>query len=276
MSQRIKKCSVDGCNKPKKSRSWCGKHYMRWLTHGDPLTENRTPPDPGRGCYIQGCGGKHKARGMCEKHYCRWKTHGDPLKIVNRSAMPVPDEEERFWSKVIVNDSDQCWEWVGTKDKDGYGLFTLSRKNQKAKKSRSYRSHRYSLEIQLGRDIVSGMIVCHYCDNPSCVNPSHLYEGTPQSNMTDAVSRNRLHKGERVGLSRRKLTEAQVIEMREKRSAGFSLQDLADRYGVGLSTVGRIVSGSGWTHAPGPITPLRTRYADRIVVGGKRIRLENS
>jgi len=88
----------------------------------------------------------------------------------------------RFWSKVDRRGPDECWEWSGSKNPDGYGLFSL--------RGRGYRSHRVSWSIAHG-GVPCGMHVCHHCDNPACVNTSHLFIGTNYDNMRDKVLKGR-------------------------------------------------------------------------------------
>ena len=66
-------CSVEGCEKPSKTRGWCGMHYKRWKKHGDPLQE------PWRGCSVDGCDERHQSHRYCRSHLYRWKRYGDPL-----------------------------------------------------------------------------------------------------------------------------------------------------------------------------------------------------
>lgn len=93
-----------------------------------------------------------------------------------------PIELERFWKKAPVRPDNDCWNWIASKDKDGYGYF---------KGSGCVKAHRYSLQLKLGRPIGKGLKALHTCDNPSCVNPSHLYEGTQVQNEADKISRGR-------------------------------------------------------------------------------------
>lgn len=91
--------------------------------------------------------------------------------------MPLMD---RFWDKVQV--SNICWEWVGSITKDGYGQFFYQ--------GSLWGAHRASFQIFVG-DIQPGLLICHSCDNPSCVNPDHLFQGTYSDNIQDMLSKGR-------------------------------------------------------------------------------------
>lgn len=87
---------------------------------------------------------------------------------------------DRFF-RFVQKKPSGCWEWTGSKDKDGYGKFSLNG---------DMRAHRASYVLFIGK-LKNGLFVCHSCDNPSCVNPEHLWQGTPKDNITDMYKKKR-------------------------------------------------------------------------------------
>lgn len=94
--------------------------------------------------------------------------------------------EERFLSRIEY--TEDCWIWTAGKNKKGYGQIKVSGKQEGA--------HRLSFTLYKGDP--SGMIVCHSCDNPSCVNPQHLWLGTPKDNMQDKERKGRGHNSKKT------------------------------------------------------------------------------
>lgn len=155
--------------------------------------------------------------------------------------------EDSFWAKVtketeqpIPHLKTPCWIWTGAKTKEDYGYFRPA-------KTRA-RVHRFSWELHNG-PIPIKMIICHRCDRPACVNPSHLFLGTDATNAADRDNKGRQARGIRSG--RAKLTEDQVYEIRYLHSKGnITYIELGTLFNVTESTVRSIVLRRTWKHLP--------------------------
>lgn len=146
--------------------------------------------------------------------------------------------EIRFWSKVDKADSHGgCWLWVGGKSKNGYGKFWCE--------GRMTCAHRVSYVLAHGH-ISDGLHVLHSCDNPACVNPIHLFLGTPANNMKDKVQKSRQQRGEAVPQS--KLTVEDIRDLRLRREQGALLRELGALFGISESTASCIVNRVTWRH----------------------------
>lgn len=145
----------------------------------------------------------------------------------------------RFWGK--VKKTNGCWDWTASRA-NGYGLFWFNGQYVKA--------HRFSWEMHIGR-IPKGMLVCHRCDNPGCVNPAHLFLGTQKDNMQDALKKGRTIKmhGEKCGKS--KLTEKEVLLIRREYkpySRNNNLRTLAEKHDTHQANIRDIVKRNTWKH----------------------------
>jgi hypothetical protein len=116
---------------------------------------------------------------------------------------------------------------------------------------KSVSAHRLSYELTYG-EIPDSMEVCHKCDNPCCVNPSHLFLGTRQDNIDDRERKGRNNPPKGPANAKTKLTAEKVLEIREKRSQGVSFEKLAKEYGVCKKTIQDAVSGKNWAYLPEP------------------------
>ncbi len=140
---------------------------------------------------------------------------------------------EKFWSKVDKGQPDECWLWTGGKNESGYGFLYSMRKRVGA--------HRASFYMANGPFDLS-MYICHKCDNPSCVNPSHLFLGTADDNNKDMWRKGRAIIPPHIGLN---FTEDQIHEIR---ADPRSHKALGRAMGVSFSTISRIRSGKSYGH----------------------------
>lgn len=182
-------------------------------------------------CTVADCGtpiGPHGARGWCPKHYKRWKATGDPAGL--RFAPRGSSDEQRLLWYVDTSDADACWEWQGGRDADGYGHVSGTRVPRVAS--------RVAYEVWVDQ-IPDGQLVCHRCDNPPCINPSHLFLGEPVDNTHDMLGKKRGSHGERSPLH--KLTDEQVHIIRYLSDEGIKQRAIAKLIGCSQSQVSNIV-----------------------------------
>lgn len=146
----------------------------------------------------------------------------------------TPKQARNFFKKFTFGNADQCWNWHASKQEFGYGQFHFEQKILKA--------HRFSWEYFRGA-IPVGLYVLHKCDNPRCINPNHLFLGTPFDNMQDKIRKGRAiyEQGEKSHNAR--LTDSQVKKIRDLYSTGKFLQiELGKQFGVTNQHIGRIVN----------------------------------
>jgi hypothetical protein len=162
-----------------------------------------------------------------------------------------------------VKKDGECWLWEGSLTNCGYGKITI--------KGIHGSSHRISFEIFKGQ-IPKGKHVCHNCptgDNKRCINPDHLWIGSHKDNMQDALKKGRMkgtpgikwsqelrekmksrphsdRRGEKHHL--RKLTNANIYEIRELLKTNLTQKKIAEKYGIDKSLISYIKSGKNWSH----------------------------
>lgn len=134
----------------------------------------------------------------------------------------------RFMAKCIPEPNTGCWLWVGGINGNGYGSMHDG--------ERVVGAHHFSYRLHHG-PIAKGLYVCHRCDEPTCVNPDHLFPGTPSDNQQDMVKKRR---GQRV------FAWSIPDDLKEKiRSDTRSRREIAEEYGVSVLTVKYIKSRRG-------------------------------
>jgi len=179
------------------------------------------------------------------------------------------DAIRRFWGKVKVLGEGECWEWQAGKIRRGYGSFEIDGKTKLA--------HRVAWSLAHEQEVPDGAFVCHKCDNPSCVNPDHLFLGDAKTNLEDCVAKGRTARGMRHGAythperrprgdrsgsrtkpesrprgernAQARLTAEQVREIRRRYAeGGVSHRQLARENSVTQRTISNIVRGEIWRH----------------------------
>jgi hypothetical protein len=151
--------------------------------------------------------------------------------------------EERFWSK--VDKTSDCWLWTAATDTAGYGQFRFEGKNTKAHRVSFFLTNQY------------WPVVCrHMCDNPPCVNPSHLLDGSHKDNLDDSYFRNR-----RVGLSSEQVEEIRAIPM-----SRTIIDDVVNKYGVSREIARAVLDGTSWGRLPGAREVVRQKSRSKLSV----------
>ena len=163
------------------------------------------------------------------------------------------DDSIRFW--LNVDKGDDCWEWTGPRDNNGYGSLRCHVDGERKKIG----AHRFAWILANG-EIPAGLWVLHRCDNPSCVRPDHLFTGTAGDNSRDARDKGRLFlqsdrhpaklgafRGE--GNGQAILSDNDIRFIRAKYAAGgVTHKQLAEEFGVTRPSISRVVSRKTWKH----------------------------
>jgi len=144
--------------------------------------------------------------------------------------------QQRLESHIVSKDG--CWLTDLCCCRNGYPKIGVGGKTQKAS--------RVMFELFNG-EIPKGFYVCHKCDNPSCINPNHLFLGTQKDNMVDMAKKGRSTKGSRNRSA--KLNEDDVVEIKRLLSEGrLNQKEISDLYGVDRKIISGIKNGKIWRH----------------------------
>lgn len=141
--------------------------------------------------------------------------------------------QERLWERVDKRGPDECWLWTGCKTPHGYGRINT------AKTKGLLYTHRIAYELANG-PIPEGMHVCHTCDNPSCVNPTHLWIGTAAENMQDRNAKGRHYVTPHLSPETIK-TIRQTYQTQQ-----ITQSELASMFGVSLNSIRKILLRESW------------------------------
>lgn len=146
---------------------------------------------------------------------------------------------DQYEHKIKRKPNNGCWLWRGTRSTAGYGLVG------------KLFAHRLSYEAVHGEGSAAGQYVLHHCDTPACVNPDHLYAGTPADNMRDMAERNRSTHGE--SHPNVWLTAEQVLDIQKRVLAGERAILLARQYRCSLGNIYKIKHGIRWQRVLGQL-----------------------
>lgn len=165
---------------------------------------------------------------------------GRPITTAELGNAITPDELRRFWSRVDRSGGGTaCWPWMGALSSWGYGFARIE--------GRQINASRASYIIANG-PIGADLYVLHHCDNRACVNPRHLYAGTPQQNVRDMDQRGRRGRGfhpRRRGEQHQaaRLSDETIAAIRAEMAAGGKQRHVAAKYGCSHTYVGMLVRG---------------------------------
>lgn len=166
-------------------------------------------------------------------HDARWRKHGDYSAGQTHAAPEV-----RFWR--LVEKTDTCWNFRL------YGKEIYARFKPGGRGAKTVLAHRYSYEMHHG-PIPKGLVVMHSCDNPACVNPSHLSVGSFKENTAQMNSRGRHPrrglKGETSPQAKLDEAAVRVIRQSEKSHAA-----LARQFGCSGESIRKVRAGLTWSH----------------------------
>ena len=191
-----------------------------------------------------------------------YNSHSAAVRAPYRTWRSDEADKERFWSKVDKT-QEGCWLWQGTLFSQGYGCFKVA--------GRMLKAHRVAYTYSCGL-IPEGLVICHTCDNPRCVNPAHLFVGTHKENTADMMAKGRgyasnparkkrtvllerhgshlhpeIRRGDRNG--RAVLSPQQVEDIRCRYArGGISQFALSAEYGVAQTTISAIVRRKNWNY----------------------------
>ena len=183
-------------------------------------------------------------------------TASQPRALMNqhlRLFEALRQQKIRWFMRYVVKRDDGCWEYIGKRDKNGYG------------KSRviplTWHAHRAAYFLFIG-DVPDYLCVCHRCDRPWCVSPDHLFLGTQAENISDKVRKGRTAFGDKHGSKthpekiRRginhwnaKISENVAVEIKQLlQSPNANCRAIAREYGVHRGVVYNIKYGNSWRH----------------------------
>lgn len=171
--------------------------------------------------------------------------------------MTVTNSPAFFWSHVDIclhgfQCRTCCWPWLRSLTTVGYGQITVRINNRNV----TLHTHRRAWELAHNRTFPEDLWALHTCDFRACSNPWHIYPGTPRNNGHDASRRQRFPNRQGQNSYVAKVTEEQVLAIRQRYADGETQQQLAEFFHLHSSHISRIVTGEKWSHVPMPAALL--------------------
>jgi len=179
---------------------------------------------------------------------------------LSRGQVPMQPFLTRLWENIQQCGHEDlcpycCWPWLKQRDKDSHGIISIAYNGR----NQGYRVARIVWELWHGRPLVDTLLACHFCDNPPCCNPAHIWPGTHQQNHRDAMAKGRDARGLNSGVNTKpeafprgerhhkaKLTEQDVRDIREAHRQGRSAYYLQNLYPVSKPTIQAILDYVTW------------------------------
>ncbi len=151
-----------------------------------------------------------------------------------------------LWSKVDKRGENECWEWLGYKNSQGYGRTWINDVGYYAHRVIYNLAYPNTIELNAPKSCSDSGFLLHTCDNPSCCNPKHLFVGSHADNMADKVNKGRSPDFSGGKGPRCKLSMSQAREARRLRKEGASVKSLAEMFGLSLPSMKTLLRGESY------------------------------
>jgi len=185
---------------------------------------------------------KRLARNEYARNWYKSKFNVQDGALPGRKAN-TPNE---LWSKVDIKSDDECWEWKGFRNHQGYGRTWINDKGYYAHRVIFHLANPNTINLNAPQSTLEYGFILHTCDNPSCCNPKHLWLGTHKDNMEDKARKGRAPDFSGDKGPRCKLTMEQAMEARTLRKAGVSAKNLAVQFGISLCSMKTLLANKSY------------------------------
>ena len=182
-----------------------------------------------------------KGREYSKAFYLRKKNGEGP-----RSPGKPANTAEVLWSKIEKREENECWNWIGYKNKQGYGRVQINEVSYYAHRVIYSMVYPNSIEFRAPKNSTESGFILHTCDNPSCCNPKHLFVGTHADNMADKAAKGRTPDFSGDKGPRAKLSMVQAREIRRLRKTGISARELSKIYELSLPSIKTLLRGDSY------------------------------